>query len=541
MRAVVDEVTIIKINEIRLARQTLKEEFVTSQELLASHPPHLPPPQRNFPVGFASAASNQYGAMGAMLIALQSTGVFAEDYLVGNSQTKEGFHHGQLGQAIQQFFTQAAATPARARPLLIDSNPIANKAEVAGKSAKPNKKTRRELNLPNAFMGNILDLLQQDQEGASVPSPLAKHFSTNTAKWTTCVNCTCTWIEPEPQRCHIKLTVPAAPSLGPHDAPINDVPLTDMFSEWTRGVLRRGEICPVCDQRSGTEDMQQFTEVQDVVCIALDRYPRQQCANEKQASTTTTSVALPMSYLDLGKFFHPDFHHEEGVQLFQLCAVVCHDDGCSTPGPSFRLARFTTYAEHPACGGWFRHDLNTATLVNLPEALTSEEIRTRSVAAVYRRHEPSSPRSEDRREGTPVDPHSPAGMWRADEPVGMPQVRPRPVPEKHRSPRVPMYTAAEADIAAAKSAKQLAEENRTADAKKGQRTAKPKAQAPAAPVVVVVVATAGAVGAVAAAATMARVEAGVVMTAMELGAVAWMAKLLRRAIRRGRYCSSAED
>ena len=218
-RARVDEVILTKINVTRLARQTRKEEFIREQELLASHPPHLPPREQNFPKGFVSVSSNQYGAMGAMLIAMQSTGVFSEDYLVGNSQTKEGLNHGQLGQAMQQFFAQAAATPARIRPLAIDSNPISNKAEVAGKSAKPNKLSRRELNLPNAFMGNILDLLQHDQEGASEPSPLAKHFSTNTAKWTTCVNCTCTWIDPEPQRCHIKLTVPAAPTLGPHDAP----------------------------------------------------------------------------------------------------------------------------------------------------------------------------------------------------------------------------------------------------------------------------------------------------------------------------------
>ena len=48
-------------------------------------------------------------------------------------------------------------------------------------------------------------------------------------------------------------------------------------------------------------------------------------------------------------------------------------------------------------------------------------------------------------------------------------------------------------------------------------------------------------GPVVAAATMVRVEAVVVMTAMELGASTRMAKLRWRAIGRGRYCSSAED
>jgi len=413
--------------------------------------------------------------MGAMMLALQSTGVFSEDYLVGNRQTKEVFNHGQLGQFLQQFFTQAAATPARASARTIDSNPLSNKTEAAGRSAKPTQLTRRDLQLPNAFMGNILDLIQQEQEDAANPSPLAKHFSTRIAKWTTCVNCTCTWIEPEAQRCHIKLTVPVAPPLGPRE-----VPLTDMFGDWTRGIQRRGEICPLCDQRSGTEDMQQLTEVRDVICIALDRYPRQQGPAQKTPPTTATSIALPPRDLDLGNFFHPDYHHEQGSQLFQLCAVICHDDGCDTTGTSFRLARFTTYTEHPACGGWFKHDLNRADPVNLLEALTSEEVRTRSVAAIYRRHEPTSPHSEDRRVGTPVDPRSPEGMWRLDELVGMPQVSPRPAPEKHRNAKKPLHTGSEAEAAAVRSARLLAEENRTADAKKGRHTAKPKAQAPAA-------------------------------------------------------------
>ena len=265
------------------------------------------------------------------------------------------------------------------------------------------------------------------------------------------------------------LRVPLAPE-GPED-----VPLTKILAEWTQGIQRRGELCPDCDRRSALETKRLLTGVQNVLCLALDREPMRQVAGHNAMPTTTTPVALPVEGLDLAPFFHPGFHHARGTQLFRITAVVCFNKGCADPGKDFALPTYVTYAEHPRTGAWFRHDRGTAAAADLSALLLTEEVRRTSVAAFYRRHEPTSPHHEDHGAATVASALSAEGRWRADASVGVLQGGPMPeARRKRQKPGKRLLTLAQAQTAAQRSANTLDKTNKATEASKNRRTATPK-------------------------------------------------------------------
>jgi len=269
------------------------------------------------------------------------------------------------------------------------------------------------------------------------------------------------------------LRVPLAPE------GLQDVPLTKILAEWTQGIQRRGDLCPDCDRRSALETKRLLTGVQNVLCLALDREPMRQVADHPAMPTTTTPVALPAEGLDLAPFFHPGFHHAPGTQLFRMTAVVCYDKGCADPGKNYSMPKYVTYAEHPRSGAWFRHDRGTATLADLSALLLTEEVRRSSVAAFYRRHEPTSPHHEDHGAATVASPLSAEGRWRADVPVGMLQEGPMPEAlRKRQKTGIRSPTLAQAMTAAQRSASSLDKLNKSKEALKSRRTAAPKKAVP---------------------------------------------------------------
>ena len=485
----VNSLIINKITVIRLARKQYKQSWALTNTPTTSPagPAEAANPNYLFPAGLTTLRTDHLGvAVGAAVLALVSTGVFSEDYLVDNSHTKSKLLAGGIGTRLQKILDGVAKEGAPlSKPTTLDANELATKMRSVAKGT-----TQKDQLQPQLFLGIFMDLLQKDQYDTATlhlmleaeeelvvspqgGTPMGEHFDTSWIRWTSCLGCQKAWEDDTRYTWHMELCVPMAPEVGA------TTKLTALLAEWTIGIQRRGEVCALCNMRSAMSDKRLLTSIQNVLCFVLNRKPKRQEPKHNAVRTTRTPVDLPVRNLDMGPFFHPDYHHEKGTQLFQLTAIICFDEGCPSVGKDYRMCRFVTFAEHPGSGAWFRHDAGRVTPVVVGEALMSDEVRMGCVAVFYRRHEPSSAHYEDHSAPTQADPLTDEGRFRADIPRGVLQQSLLPATRLTYVMEKTGVSGTQAQALALRSAKKLKEENKgrvSSAEKRARKTATPPKQ-----------------------------------------------------------------
>jgi len=240
-------------------------------------------------------------------LALESTGIFSEDFLVSNVQVGSRLGDGVLGRHMNRFFEPAEEIEvANERAPTRICDPLVQAARKLLK-LRPGREAD-----PHSFLGDIMELLR-GEEGANQAGVLSKLFTTITCQQTTCTGCQNTWEQETGMVC-IDLRV----TCEPRDK--NPVALSDLFHQWTRSLVRRGVKCTRCSLPGQTEDRYLVTKVADILCVGLNRQQTRKLPDAPPK--TRTPVRLPPDSLDFSAFFHPHAHYLPGCHLFRLTAII---------------------------------------------------------------------------------------------------------------------------------------------------------------------------------------------------------------------------
>ena len=309
---------------INLINHARASRLASRLQSLANPPPLSSP----FPHGFTTPQACYLGCcISSVVLALESTGVFSEDFLVGNTQVASRLREGVLGKLTNSFFEPMTSTAtANGKAPIRICLPLIQAARKCLK-LRPGYEAGS-----HTFMGDFMEALRCE-EGDYTGGVLAKLFTTTTRQQTTCTGCQNTW-EQETRMVRIDLKV----TCEPRDK--NPVDLHDLFHQWTRSLERRGVTCTECSQPGQTEDRYLVTKVADILCVGLNR---QQTRKLPAAPPKTrTPVRLPKGGFDFSAFFHPNSHHPLGCHLFQLTAIICHQDEGERGTPSYTTSRYIT-------------------------------------------------------------------------------------------------------------------------------------------------------------------------------------------------------